>query len=513
MTSREMRAIALKAALLIGALGLLSLLAPASARATEEPTVTRAYDLVLNGRRLSYSSTAGRVPIRVAGTDVVRARMFYVAYRVTPRPGETRPLTVIWNGGPGGSMLSILLGGQGPRRIETGRVIDNPDTLLDVTDLLYLDAVGSGFSRATSRNDQPAFYQTRGDVDAFVEGILAWRRLHDAGDRPIFLAGVSWGAYRVAAVAHALATRGVTVGGGAMMAGRNGLARPGAEARYLPLGIVHYPRVARLHGRGVVTSVSEVEQIEREARNWADAAYLPALARLPTLSANEREAIAGRLARYSGLPLASIDRATLVVTPRQFTAGLLADRGLSLAPFDLRQASGGRPAAPRRVRSPGERYLREDLGYRTSLAYLPLVWDAARLEGFLPDGAPPPEWDYLTGYYADTLDRGGRDQANRAAEAQGYPPGGQEVPLAEQAMRIDPSMRFLVIHGRFDALPSSCTSVEAQLREIDPALRTRVTFRCVESGHALFVGDPMVLQEINAELRALIAPRTPVSAG
>lgn len=119
-------------------------------------------------------------------------------------------------------------------------------------------------------------------------------------------------------------------------------------------------------------------------------------------------------------------------------------------------------------------------------------------------GGVPPEWNYLDGYYADSLARDARDQRNRDAEDKGYAPGGQEEPLAEQAMRMDPSMRMLVVHGRFDALPSSCASVEAQLSELDEQIRKRVQFRCVNSGHALFVNNDVVRNIVNAELRKLL---------
>ncbi|TRW14472.1 S10 family serine carboxypeptidase-like protein [Glacieibacterium frigidum] len=473
-----------------------------SAQNTDEAVVERAHQLRLGGELLRYKSYSGRIPIRVGGTDTPRAHMFYVAYRVTPKIGEVRPLTIIWNGGPGGSMMSMLMGGQGPKRTDAGTVIDNDDTLLGDTDLLYIDAVGSGFSRLATPDDAAAFYQTRGDNDAFVECILGWRRLFAAEDQTIYLAGVSWGAYRVAAVAHALTIRGVAVGGGAAMAGRNGLARPGAETRFAPLGIVHYPRVAALHGRLAPSLGPDIDRVEAEASRWATTVYLPALARRSTLRPDEREAIAARLSLYIGLSLERIDRSRLTVTPKEMTEGLLADRSQKLAAFDMRRIVSSALAQPPARRSPGEHYVRTQLGYRTSLSYLPLVWDAARIDGFVPTS--PPEWNYLDGYHADGLDRASHAAADRATMAQGYPPGGQELPLAADAMRANPAMRMLVVHGRYDALPASCASTEAQLAEIEPALRRRVTFVCVDSGHALFVGDAGIRKRVNRELKALI---------
>lgn len=473
-----------------------------------EPEVVRRHEMKVGGHALAYTSHAGRVPIRVGGTEDVRAKMFYVAYRVRPAAGERRPLTIIWNGGPGGSMLSMLTGGQGPKRIEAGTVMDNDDTLLRETDLLYIDAVGTGFSRPSAVGTRAEFFQTRGDNDAFVECILGWRRLYDAEEQPIYLAGVSWGAYRVAAVAEALAKRGVDVGGGVAMAGRNGLAKADAELRLLPLGIVQMPRIARLHGKGQALEPRGIDDVEAEVSAWAREEYLPALKRLESLAPGERDAIVTRLSLYSGLPAARINRTSLIVSPRDLTDGLLAAEGKVLAQFDMRRASPS-PAGPGpassavRRRSPAERYVRHALGYATSLAYLPLAWDAARMEGYLPAGAHPPDWNYLDGYYDDDLDRPARAARNEELESLGYAPGGQEQRLAAAAMLLEPEMRMVVIHGRFDGLPSSCASAEAQLAEIEPDLRRRVEFLCVDSGHALFVGEPSIRRQINAAFRSL----------
>lgn len=134
---------------------------PLAESSANESVTVRRHRITVDRRQLAYTSHTGRIPIRVAGTDEPRARMFYVAYRVAPRPGKVRPLTVIWNGGPGGSMMSILLGGQGPKRIVAGAVVDNVETILDQTDLLYIDAVGSGFSRLTGPADAATFIRPR----------------------------------------------------------------------------------------------------------------------------------------------------------------------------------------------------------------------------------------------------------------------------------------------------------------------------------------------------------------
>ena len=398
----------------------------------------------------------------------------------------------------------MLLGGQGPKRVDGSSIVDNSDTLLGKTDLLYIDAVGSGFSRPQSLEDRPLFYQTRGDVDAFVECILAWRRQHGAESQPVFLAGVSWGAYRVAAVAEALAARGVTVGGGVTLAGRNGLAKPGAERRFRPLDIIQYSRIAFWHKKLAKEVGDNSNAVWRDTSRWAHEVYLPALARITELTQSDRAVIARRLALYSGLSLNRINLQTLVATPRDMVNGLLAEQGDKLVQHDLRLIVPRSPPA-RKPRVSVEQYIRNVLGYNSSLAYLNLVWDAKRVDGFMPTGFDIPDWDYLNGYYADELTRDERGRLNAQDGAAGYPPGGQEQPLALQAMRKTPGMRMLVVHGQYDGLGASCPAVEAQLSDLEADVRSRVTFLCVESGHTLFVGNAVAREKINAAMLNLLS--------
>lgn len=267
----------------------------------------------------------------------------------------------------------MLLGGQGPKLIEPdGRIVDNKETILTETDLLYIDAVGSGFSRLTRAEFAKEFYQTRGDNDAFIETVLAWRRSFAAEDQPLYLGGISWGGYRVAAMGNALEKRGIHVNGEIIMSGRTGLAGAGSEERFAPLQIVHYPRIALFHGKLSPSLGTDIDAIERQVKAWALATYAPALRRLRTLSPAERADIAVKLALYSGLPLQKINRHTLIVTPTQMLTQLLADRSEKLTTNDMREISGKTAPALRQKRFESSvQYLRRDLDYRTSLAYAP----------------------------------------------------------------------------------------------------------------------------------------------
>ncbi|HEX7784446.1 MAG TPA: hypothetical protein VF509_16725 [Sphingobium sp.] len=476
----------------------------------EDVTVTE-HQIQLNGQQMQYTASAGRIPIRASGSDDPHAQMFFVAYRARTKDANDRtprPLTVIWNGGPGGPALSILLGGQGPKRIEAdSRIVDNEDTILADTDLLFIDAVGSGFSRMTRPEYAKEFYQTRGDNDAFIECVLAWRRLFKAEDQPLYLGGISWGGYRVAAMGNALEKRGVHVSGEIYMSGRTGLSGAGPEQKFAPLQIVNYPRIALFHGKLSPSLGTDIDAIEQQVKSWALETYMPALQRLPKLTVPEREAIAAKLALYSGLPLAKIDRRSLVVTPTEMLTGLLADRKQQLVTNDMRDIAGKGDPALKTIRfTAAVRYLRDDLAYRTALAYAPSPWEAAEADAFAPTGSEAPEWDYLSGYYSHPRPAAETKAANEKAIAQGYPPGGQDIPLTDEAMHINPKMKLLVVNGRFDSL-RSCASTQEQLKGVEPALRSRITFRCVDGGHGFFLNNPAVRRTFNADIRALIADR------
>src|SRR3569623_1155753 len=149
----------------LGRLGAAMALAVATpAMADESPPVVTRHSIVVAGHRLAYTAEAGRLPIRDVATGEPLGYTFYVAYRVAPKPGAHRPLAFLWNGGPGLPAASVEFEGFGPRRIEQGRLVDNQDTALTDSDLVFVDPVGTGFSRAVSSKAQGAFTSIVGDV-------------------------------------------------------------------------------------------------------------------------------------------------------------------------------------------------------------------------------------------------------------------------------------------------------------------------------------------------------------
>jgi carboxypeptidase C (cathepsin A) len=162
------------------ALAALTGIVPALVRAQPaEPVVTR-HELKLPGGTLAYTAEAGRIAIRDVETGEPHGYMFYTAYRATAHEGAHRPVTFIWNGGPGADSALLHFSMTGPMLAHAGALVPNPDTWLTFGDLVLVDPIGTGYSRPTEAQYGAEFYSTRGDVASVTEFVRCWRLLHAA---------------------------------------------------------------------------------------------------------------------------------------------------------------------------------------------------------------------------------------------------------------------------------------------------------------------------------------------
>lgn len=461
-----------------------------SLAAHAEPVVRTGHRLRLASGVLDYRAEAGRIDIETPGTGAVHARMFFVAYRVATR-GRTRPVTFLWNGGPGAPSATLHFTSIGPRRLEGGRLVDNADTLLPVTDLVFVDAVGTGFSRVTAERFAPEFYNTLGDVEAFAAFVRQWRRQFDATRAPVVLVGESFGAARAAGVAQRLLSTGERVDAVSLVSGGLGLgpaALPAALAN--ALRVPEWAAIAMRHGKGLAGTGVDVATMHAEALRWATEVYAPALARVGELRESERTAIADALARYTGIAATLVDRASLVVTPRLFRTELLRDRGQTLPLFDLRRT------APIDV-TPAEAalfdgHLRRDLRYATALSYAGLASDSGVNE----------RWDYFA---PGTSERDRKAAVAEAVRVGGGPPGVSE-PWIRQGFALNPRLRVHVATGRFDA--GQCLQIAETIRRLESPLRQAYTAACYDGGHMMYLDDGARVA-FAADLTALIREVAP----
>ena len=483
---------------------LLMALLPAVAQ--EEPAVVTQQQIQTGDGVLKYAAETGRIAIRDVETGTPHGRIFYIAYSLPSAPGETRPVTFVWNGGPGSNSAFLHFNVVGPKRAEGDRLIDNAETWLTFTDLVFVDPIGTGFSRPDKAEYASEFYGTLGDTASVTEFVRSWRLLHEADDAPLFLVGESWGAPRAATVGYALEKRGIRVDGLVLISGGSGL-----NTAYVPpelkaaLRVVDMSFVAFHHGRTSPALGKDFATIRKIAESWARQTYAPALARVDGLSDAERTAVINELSRFTGLAPELIDRKTLVITPNQFRNNLLKDQGLILGTFDMRQTvktgtssySVAFEAGPAIVR-----YLRRDLGYRTDLPYL----DLENIEqGFAPSGKYPPSvnevWNYATAEISpEDLQKALSEAARRG---DGPPQIGSPLPATGEAIALNPHLKVLVVSGLFDSY-ATCMPNEEVARRLPPALQKAITFKSYVGGHMMYLDTPSRLQ-FTHDVKAMIA--------
>lgn len=437
------------------------------------------HSILIGGRRLDYVAEVGRIAIRDVETTEPRGFMGYISYRTPSR--THRPLIFVWNGGPGANSATLHFEVAGPRRGEGDHLVDNEETWLADADLVFVDPIGTGFSRPVNAEAGDEFYGTLGDVASVAEFVRAWILLHDAQDRPVLLAGESWGAGRAASVGYRLLRQGVPIHGLVLISGGDGL-----NTSYLPkeaataLRVADLAPVALFHGKLDPALGDDVETARRAAEAWARDVYLPALTRAGDLSDTERATVTTDLSRFTGVPLELIDRNSLTFTPRQHLRGVLQAEGRTLNIFDMRLTQAPPTTFDRSI----DRYLRRDLGYVTDLPYVGLTEGDV---GYAPHDRYPAgvgaRWNYATidaspeqieGAIREAIQRGG-----------GPPRIGPPLPGTEEAIALAPGLKVLVAAGRYDSL-SSCTASDELHRRLPDKLRSAITHRCYNGGHMFY---------------------------
>ncbi|HEY8002589.1 MAG TPA: hypothetical protein VIE16_00065, partial [Phenylobacterium sp.] len=392
-------------AALIAALGSACLAAaapPALAPAVTPPDqmVVTHGQVAIAGKPLRYTARTGLIPLYDNDTGALMARMFIVAYTAERAPGAApRPLTFIWNGGPGSSSSQVHLVGFGPKGFRTPptypqwkgpptQIADRPETWLAYSDLVFVDPIGTGYSRATSEAWRDILYSQHGDGEAVAEMIRIYRTRYDAFDQPLFLAGESYGTTRAMEVAGDLARRRTPVAGVMLISGFFDVGQSVPRSLNQALELSMFTATAWYHKRlpADLQTMSQDAAV-REAVDWARKTYAPALEKPDALTPDQRAAVLAGLKRYTGLDPKYVDAKTLTIGKDTFTDHLLDDRDEVLGRYDARMALprsslAGQSWLPTHDASlapmldimqgtsvPMIRYIRNTLGYHSDLLY------------------------------------------------------------------------------------------------------------------------------------------------
>jgi carboxypeptidase C (cathepsin A) len=325
--------------------------APAAPEAIPDPQafVTR-HTGTFNGVTVGYTAQAGETYLRDE-KGKPKSSIFSFAYTKT-EPGDPtrRPVMFIWNGGPGSASLWLHMGTFGPRRVVVPSdasnvgappypLVDNPLTLLDVTDMVFVDPVGTGFSRALGEHEGKEFWGLDQDATSVAEFIERWITDNGRWNSPKFIAGESFGTTRAAAVAEILeVNRGISLNGIVMISQALDYEGSTPVDDNLISYITYLPTMAATaayHGK-VEPPDGDLEAFLDLAREFAADELASALIKGSSLDELERARIRDRLAWFTGLDPAYIERANLRVTGTRFRKELLRDRGLSVGRADTR---------------------------------------------------------------------------------------------------------------------------------------------------------------------------------
>ena len=331
----------------------------------EESSVTH-HQVKIASQEITYTATAGNLLIRKDDDPV--ASMFYVAYT---RDGLTnmdhRPVTFFYNGGPGSSTIWLHMGSFGPRIVETAnaqatgpapyQVVDNGDSLLDRSDLVFIDAVSTGFSRIVGKGQGTNFWSTDGDVAAFGKFITRYVSLNHRWNSPKFLFGESYGTTRSAALVYSLQQQGMSFNGVVLLSSILDYTlwiAPGLDESYVN-DLPTYAAIAWFHDK-LPNKPADLAAFLQQAREFASGDYARALAMGDALPAAQEDAIAAQLHKFTGLSVAYLKEANLHADEDRFRKELLRDERRTVGRFDGRfkgmdfDAAGQAPTFTRQTR-------------------------------------------------------------------------------------------------------------------------------------------------------------------
>ena len=450
------------------------------------------------GQRVNYAATIGETIIK-AEDGTPKAAIVTTAYVKEPRD-PARPVTFLFNGGPGSGSVWLQMGAFGPKRVaipsngtDDGAppypLLDNPDSLLDVTDLVFIDPPGTGFSRLIGKTEGKEFYGVTADAKAVAEVIRRWLNDNGRWNSPKYLGGESYGTSRSAAVVNQLANatyndvalNGVILISTVLDFGA-GADRAGNELSYITT-LPSMAAAAHFHGKATASSL---EQFVDEARAWAIGPYATALLKGQKLRGEERAIIRRQLARFTGLSETYLDQADLRVSSDRFYKQLLRDRGLSIGRLDARYTGKDYDSA-------GENYDNDPSFYGIDAGYTAAInaWSRDTL-GFVTDreyvsiGGLGRDWDWK-------ID-GGRDE-NAYLNL---------TPYLGTALRENSGLRIFVGQGYYDFATPFFAAEYALSRSGIP--QDRVEYHYYQSGHMMYVRDSD-RSKLTADVRAFIRRR------
>ena len=494
--------------------------APAQAEKKAEPAkplfqpteVKTTGSVTVRGKRIAYRAVAGTLVIHSkdwSDTDAIEAAakkpdkddegpkaeasMFYAAYFRDGAPSADRPITFLFNGGPGSSSLWLHMGAFGPVRVQAFderhtpapySTVNNEHSLLDASDLVFIDAPGTGFSRIAGKDKEKAFYGVDQDIDAFAQFITQFLSKYGRWSSPKYVLGESYGTMRGAGLALALQKRDVDLNGLVLasdilnwdLVPDDPQVNPGVDLAYV-VSLPTYAATAWYHNRFQRTGTlrSFLDQVEA----YATSDYSLALMKGNELSAEERQRVATQLSAYTGLPVAYLLKTNLRIEYGAFQKELLAGQGATVGTLDTRFV--GATIDP----------LSKTATYDPQSAAISAAYVGA-----------------YNGYVRDKLRYGEGIEFKSGIDIYGdwdykhQPPGADKplialpnvLPDLAVAMKQNPNMKVMVNGGYYDvSTPYFAGKFELRHLPVGPELRRNIEYEYYESGHMVYAHHPSLV--------------------
>lgn len=453
----------------------------------------------IGGETIRYTATAGLMPLEdKSGKE--QAQMFFVAYVADGRQNGRRPVTFAFNGGPGASSVWLNLGGLGPKRVPTSNLKPSPppyelesneESWLTFTDLVFVDPVGTGFSRAASGVSAKDFYGIEADAHSVGNFIQQYVTKYERWLSPKFIAGESYGTLRAVELADYLHdSYGMDINGIMLLSPALDFQtfsfQLGNDLPYV-LFLPSYAATAFYHKRLPQELQQDLNATSKEVEAWAVTDYIQALAKGSRLTEQERLQFAAKLACYTGLSEDFVLRNNLRISRSEFLGELLKPQHLSVGLMDGRAAGEGAPGDffndPSMLVTIGpyvaaiNDYLSNELGYKSSGHYIYLSEEAND------------HWNYGSALhgYVNVM-----DSLKKAITAR--------------------DLKVFVASGYFDLdTPYLSAGYTMTHLELPDNLQDNITFKCYESGHMIYVSDA-ALKQLNSDVSHFVAKSVPKTA-
>lgn len=474
---------------------------PADKTRTVSDPVSRRFTWEAAGERMDYEATVAHLDVR-DDTGALEGRMFSITYAKLGEDGlpmAGRPVTFCFNGGPGCASVPINFGGMGPRRVATdgvnhlpssAKAEDNPYTLLRESDLVFLDALGTGYSPLAEGADTGAIFGVDGDADAFCRAITEWLERNHRWQSPVYLFGESYGTVRNAVLMRLLGERGVKLTGVTMLSAIWNWVQvqPGEDLYYLGM-LPTFAAAAQFFGKAGA-GVDEDAWFDR-AMEWTDDVLAPALLKGDRLGEGREREVAHEMSELIGLDERLILRRHLRVSLDDVRRELLADEGRVCGRLDMRFSSD----APGYAQDDSSWFAGEDAADDAVNA----VWNTA-FRSFLSEMGYDAPARYLdNNYYRVGVKWKWAHEEPGTGGAAGAP--NVTVDLA-CALRRDPTIKLAVLGGRYDAATTYWNNVfELSRQFLSPQLKERVEFHRYGCGHMAYVDVP-TLQQMSKDMEA-----------